>query len=97
MKKRAINYQRTIKLSKKAVSELEIASKGEDKDAIEAKIKTLVEASEKLLEIAQQAQAGAAGNAAGADKMRRKMTTLSMQNLKKLMAKTRNNALNGPR
>ncbi|HEJ9487191.1 TPA: molecular chaperone DnaK [Proteus mirabilis] len=52
----------------KAVSELEITSKGEDKDAIEAKIKTLVEASEKLLEIAQQqAQAGAAGNAAGAD------------------------------
>ncbi|GLX64410.1 chaperone protein DnaK [Proteus vulgaris] len=52
----------------KAVSELEIASKGEDKDAIEAKIKVLVEASEKLLEIAQQqAQAGAAGNAAGAD------------------------------
>lgn len=52
----------------KAVSELEIASKGEDKDAIEAKIKTLVEASEKLLEIAQQqAQAGAAGNAADAD------------------------------
>lgn len=52
----------------KAVSELEIASKGEDKDAIEAKIKTLVEASEKLLEIAQQqAQAGAAGNTAGAD------------------------------
>ncbi|MCT8264412.1 molecular chaperone DnaK [Proteus terrae] len=52
----------------KAVSELEIASKGEDKDAIEAKIKILVEASEKLLEIAQQqAQAGAAGNAAGAD------------------------------
>ncbi|WP_100159172.1 molecular chaperone DnaK [Proteus columbae] len=52
----------------KAVSELEIASKGEDKDAIEAKIKALVEASEKLLEIAQQqAQAGAAGNAAGAD------------------------------
>ncbi|CRL61970.1 MULTISPECIES: molecular chaperone DnaK [Proteus] len=52
----------------KAVSELEIASKGEDKDAIEAKIKVLVEASEKLLEIAQQqAQAGAAGNAADAD------------------------------
>lgn len=52
----------------KAVSELEIASKGEDKDAIEAKIKALVEASEKLLEIAQQqAQAGAAGNATGAD------------------------------
>lgn len=52
----------------KAVSELEIASKGEDKDAIEAKIKALVEASEKLLEIAQQqAQAGAADNAAGAN------------------------------
>lgn len=52
----------------KAVGELEIASKGEDKDAIEAKIKALVEASEKLLEIAQQqAQAGAADNAAGAD------------------------------
>ncbi|SUB99187.1 molecular chaperone DnaK [Proteus penneri] len=52
----------------KAVSELEIASKGEDKDAIEAKIKALVEASEKLLEIAQQqAQAGAAGNAADVD------------------------------
>ncbi|MBI6215139.1 molecular chaperone DnaK [Proteus sp. DFP240708] len=52
----------------KAVSELEIASKGEDKDTIEAKIKALVEASEKLLEIAQQqAQAGAAGNATGAD------------------------------
>ena len=52
----------------KAVSELEIASKGEDKDAIEAKIKALVEASEKLLEIAQQqAQAGAAGNAADAE------------------------------
>ncbi|WP_311752090.1 molecular chaperone DnaK [Proteus columbae] len=52
----------------KAVSELEIASKGEDKDTIEAKIKALVEASEKLLEIAQQqAQAGAADNAAGAD------------------------------
>ncbi|MEX3027015.1 molecular chaperone DnaK [Proteus sp. STS61-E] len=53
----------------KAVSELEIASKGEDKDAIEAKIKTLVEASEKLLEIAQQqAQAGAAGADASAKK-----------------------------
>ncbi|MEQ4922658.1 molecular chaperone DnaK [Proteus hauseri] len=47
----------------KAVSELDIASKGEDKDAIEAKIKTLVEASEKLLEIAQQQ--AQAGNAAG--------------------------------
>ncbi|OAT48474.1 DnaK family chaperone protein [Proteus hauseri ATCC 700826] len=51
----------------KAVSELDIASKGEDKDAIEAKIKALVEASEKLLEIAQQQAQAGAGNAAGAD------------------------------
>ncbi|HCH50579.1 TPA: molecular chaperone DnaK [Escherichia coli] len=51
----------------KAVSELDIASKGEDKDAIEAKIKALVEASEKLLEIAQQQAQAGAGNAAGAE------------------------------
>lgn len=51
----------------KAVSELEIATKGEDKDAIEAKIKELVDASEKLLEIAQQQAQAGAGNAAGAD------------------------------
>ncbi|MBD2784095.1 molecular chaperone DnaK [Xenorhabdus sp. DI] len=45
----------------KATSELETAAKGEDKAEIEAKIQALVEASQKLLEIAQQqAQAGAA-------------------------------------
>ncbi|MDC9604295.1 molecular chaperone DnaK [Xenorhabdus griffiniae] len=44
----------------KATSELETAAKGEDKAEIEAKIQALVEASQKLLEIAQQqAQAGA--------------------------------------
>ncbi|MBD2792238.1 molecular chaperone DnaK [Xenorhabdus sp. 42] len=50
----------------KASSELETASKGEDKAEIEAKIQALVEASQKLLEIAQQqAQAGAADAGAG--------------------------------
>ncbi|KLU16970.1 MULTISPECIES: molecular chaperone DnaK [Xenorhabdus] len=45
----------------KATSELETAAKSEDKAQIEAKIQALVEASQKLLEIAQQqAQAGAA-------------------------------------
>ncbi|MGJ0629529.1 molecular chaperone DnaK [Xenorhabdus bovienii] len=45
----------------KAVSELEVAVKGEDKAETEAKIQALVEASKKLLEIAQQqAQEGAA-------------------------------------
>ncbi|MDE9571784.1 Hsp70 family protein, partial [Xenorhabdus bovienii] len=45
----------------KASSELETAAKAEDKAEIEAKIQALVEASQKLLEIAQQqAQAGAA-------------------------------------
>ncbi|MDC9594374.1 molecular chaperone DnaK [Xenorhabdus sp. IM139775] len=45
----------------KATSELETAAKGEDKAEIEAKIQALIEASQKLLEIAQQqAQAGAA-------------------------------------
>ncbi|BET95659.1 molecular chaperone DnaK [Xenorhabdus taiwanensis] len=45
----------------KATSELETAAKGEDKAEIEAKIQALVEASQKLLEIAQQqAQAGTA-------------------------------------
>lgn len=53
----------------KATSELEAASKGEDKADIEAKIQALVAASEKLLEIAQQqAQAGAAGAGAEAKK-----------------------------
>ncbi|HHR5885956.1 TPA: molecular chaperone DnaK [Providencia alcalifaciens] len=53
----------------KATSELEVASKGEDKADIEAKIQALVTASAKLLEIAQQqAQAGAAGAGAEAKK-----------------------------
>ncbi|QLR05515.1 molecular chaperone DnaK [Providencia rettgeri] len=53
----------------KATSELEVASKGEDKSEIEAKIQALVTASAKLLEIAQQqAQAGAAGAGAEAKK-----------------------------
>jgi molecular chaperone DnaK len=47
-----------------AVNELEVATKGEDKEAIEAKTKALGEASQKLMEIAQQkAQAGEAGAA----------------------------------
>lgn len=53
----------------KATSDLEAASKGEDKADIEAKIQALVAASEKLLEMAQQqAQAGAAGAGAEAKK-----------------------------
>ncbi|EMU9119845.1 molecular chaperone DnaK [Providencia stuartii] len=52
----------------KATSELEAAIKGEDKADIEAKIQTLVTASAKLLEIAQQqAQAGSANAGAGAE------------------------------
>ena len=51
----------------KAISELETAGKGEDKAAIEAKIQALVQASAKLLELAQQqAQAGASGAAVDA-------------------------------
>lgn len=50
----------------KAISELETAVKGEDKAIIEEKIQALVQASDKLLELAQQqAQAGTAD--AGAD------------------------------
>ena len=48
-----------------ALSELEVAIKGDDKAAIEAKQQALLEASQKLMEIAQQ-QAQAQG-AAGAD------------------------------
>tara|TARA_R110001583_G_scaffold46973_3_gene147129 strand:- start:3705 stop:5624 length:1920 start_codon:yes stop_codon:yes gene_type:complete len=45
-----------------ALTELETASKGEDKEEIEAKTKALAEAAQKLMEIAQQkAQAGEAG------------------------------------
>lgn len=51
-----------------AVSELEIAAKGEDKAAIEEKTKALIDASAKLMEIAQQqAQAGAADADAAQD------------------------------
>ncbi|WP_413494399.1 molecular chaperone DnaK [Morganella psychrotolerans] len=51
-----------------AVSELEIAVKGEDKAAIEEKTKALIEASAKLMEMAQQqAQTGAAGADAAQD------------------------------
>ncbi|OCG45331.1 molecular chaperone DnaK [Gilliamella sp. Choc5-1] len=50
-----------------AVSALEVAARGEDKDEIEAKINALMEASKKLLELAQQqAQASqSAGQSAG--------------------------------
>lgn len=50
-----------------AVSALEVAARGEDKDEIEAKINALMEASKKLLELAQQqAQASqGAGQSAG--------------------------------
>ncbi len=50
----------------KALSELEIASKGEDKAVIEAKLQALVEASKPLLEIAQQQAQAGAGNTADA-------------------------------
>ncbi|MEX6160312.1 molecular chaperone DnaK [Proteus mirabilis] len=50
----------------KTLSELEIASKGEDKAAIEAKLQALVEASKPLLEIAQQQAQAGAGNTADA-------------------------------
>ncbi|HEI9805349.1 TPA: molecular chaperone DnaK [Proteus mirabilis] len=50
----------------KALSELEIASKGEDKADIEAKLQALVEASKPLLEIAQQQAQAGAGNTADA-------------------------------
>ena len=51
-----------------ALSELEIAVKGEDKAAIEEKTKALIDASAKLMEMAQQqAQAGAAGADAAQD------------------------------
>lgn len=48
-----------------AASELEAASKGEDKAEIEAKTQALIEASQKLMEVAQQ-QAQAAQGAEGA-------------------------------
>ena len=78
-----------------AVSELEIAAKGEDKAAIEEKTKALIDASAKLMEIAQQqAQAGTAGADAAQDAG--KMMMLSMLNLKKLTtAKTKIRPLAG--
>ncbi|MFM5861058.1 molecular chaperone DnaK [Aeromonas veronii] len=48
-----------------ALSELEVAIKGDDKAAIEAKQQALLEASQKLMEIAQQQAQGAAGADAG--------------------------------
>lgn len=56
------------KVIEDAVSALEVAARGEDKAEIEAKIQALVEASKKLLEIAQQ-QAGSSqsGQDAGAN------------------------------
>ncbi|MGP1924425.1 MAG: molecular chaperone DnaK [Arsenophonus sp. NEOnobi-MAG3] len=51
----------------KAISELEIGVKGEDKGIIEEKIQALIQVSAKLLELAQkQAQAAAADASAGA-------------------------------
>jgi molecular chaperone DnaK len=46
-----------------AVSELETASKGEDKAEIEAKTQALIEASQKLMEVAQQQAQANAGQA----------------------------------
>nr|WP_086940864.1 molecular chaperone DnaK [Thaumasiovibrio occultus] len=48
-----------------AVAALETASKGEDKESIEAKIKELIEASQKLMEIAQQQAQAQQGGAEG--------------------------------
>ncbi|QFI38852.1 molecular chaperone DnaK [Moritella marina ATCC 15381] len=56
-----------------AIVELETAIKGEDKEAIEAKTQTLMEAAQKLMEIAQQqAQAQQAGAEAGAEQPKEK-------------------------
>ncbi|QUM90612.1 molecular chaperone DnaK [Moritella sp. 36] len=56
-----------------AIVELETAIKGDDKEAIEAKTQTLMEAAQKLMEIAQQqAQAQQAGAEAGAEQPQEK-------------------------
>lgn len=56
-----------------AIVELETAIKGEDKEAIEAKTQALMEAAQKLMEIAQQqAQAQQAGAEAGAEQPQEK-------------------------
>ncbi len=49
-----------------AVAELEVAAKGEDKEAIDAKVQAVIEASQKLMEVAQQ-QAQAQQAAQGAE------------------------------
>ena len=59
-----------------AIVELEAAIKGDDKEAIEAKTQTLMEAAQKLMEIAQQqAQAQQAGAEAGAEQPKEKDVT----------------------
>lgn len=63
-----------------ALSALETALKGEDKAEIDAKMQALMEVSSKLMEAAQQSQAGAAEAGEASAK---KMTTLSMLNSKK--------------
>lgn len=55
------------KVIEDAVSALEVAARGEDKAEIEAKIQALVEASKKLLEIAQQQAGSQPGQDAGAN------------------------------
>jgi len=56
-----------------AIVELEEAIKGDDKEAIEAKTQALMEAAQKLMEIAQQqAQAQQAGTEAGAEQPQEK-------------------------
>jgi molecular chaperone DnaK len=56
-----------------AIVELETAIKGDDKEAIEAKTQALMEAAQKLMEIAQQqAQAQQAGAEAGAEQPQEK-------------------------
>ena len=56
-----------------ALAELEEAIKGDDKEAIEAKTQALMEASQKLMEIAQQqAQAQQAAPEAGAEQPQEK-------------------------
>ena len=54
LKKLAMSYQAEDKEKiEAAISELEVALKGEDKEAIDTKSQALMEASAKLMEIAQ--------------------------------------------
>ena len=55
-----------------ALSELETVSKGEDKEAIEAKTQELIEASSKLMEAAQANQQAQGGAEAGAEQAQKK-------------------------